>query len=698
MAFQVSPGVAVSEVDLSTSIPSVGVSDAAMAFATQWGPADEITTVTSERDLAIQFGKPDTNTQINWLTAASFLSYAGSLQIVRTIGSGAKNSTDDSGPGDEGGVIETIAVNAAGSNYVVDDLITISGNLAGGTAAVAIVTSVAGTGQVTGLALTGAGTNAGSGYSTTNGVSTSGGSGDSALTVNITASTEGEQGQLIKNLADFQSTTFESDTTFIARCPGAFGNGLVVGILHGKTASDGSSESTIGQSVFDNLVVANGSATSSDVKWADAFDDPPNLDSETQFVHVIVIDTLGTFSGKKNQILESHANVSLASDSKDDQGNSNYIVEVLERNSQYIWCTGKFSSNTNIGGAGNWDTGTTSTSFDIITDVSNFSTAAGGDYGSILAGGIDANGSGTGGGNAQSARETGYEFFNDPEQTDVSLFPIGHEPDTSTYGLTKAVITIASGNRKDAVVFTSPTLTSVQGTGTQSAKATAVVGDRAKINTGNSYAFMDSGWKRIYNKYTDKFVNIPLNGDVAGLCVETDNNRGPWYSPAGFNRGSIRNVASLLFDPNKTSRDTLYKKQINPIAGFPGDGVVLFGDKTMQAKPSAFDRINVRRLFIVLEKSISRAAKYSLFEFNDEFTRSNFKSLVDPYLRGVQGQRGITDYLVVCDESNNTSEVIDRNEFVGDIFIKPNRSINFIQLNFVAVKTGVSFSEVTGQV
>ena len=180
--------------------------------------------------------------------------------------------------------------------------------------------------------------------------------------------------------------------------------------------------------------------------------------------------------------------------------------------------------------------------------------------------------------------------------------------------------------------------------------------------------------------------------------METDNSRGPWYSPAGFNRGSIRNVASLLFDPNKTSRDTLYKKQINPIAGFPGDGVVLFGDKTMQAKPSAFDRINVRRLLIVLEKSISRAAKYSLFEFNDEFTRSNFKSLVDPYLRGVQGQRGITDYLVVCDESNNTSEVIDRNEFVGDIFIKPNRSINFIQLNFVAVKTGVSFSEVTGQV
>lgn len=209
---------------------------------------------------------------------------------------------------------------------------------------------------------------------------------------------------------------------------------------------------------------------------------------------------------------------------------------------------------------------------------------------------------------------------------------------------------------------------------------------------------MDSGWKKMYDKYNDTWRNVPLNGDIAGLCVATDNNREPWYSPAGFSRGQIRNCAGLLFDPNKTSRDTLYKNNVNPVASFPGEGFILFGDKTLQTKPSAFDRLNVRRLFIVIEKAISSASKYSLFEFNDEFTRGQFRSMVDPFLRDVKARRGIYDYLLVCDESNNTPTVVDNNEFVGDIFIKPARSINFIQLNFVAVKTGVSFSEIVGAV
>jgi len=205
----------------------------------------------------------------------------------------------------------------------------------------------------------------------------------------------------------------------------------------------------------------------------------------------------------------------------------------------------------------------------------------------------------------------------------------------------------------------------------------------------------------MYNKYTDKFVAVPLNGDIAGLCVATDNTRDPWFSPAGFNRGHIKNAASLYFDPDKASRDSLYKAGVNPVASFPGQGIVLFGDKTLygtSAGGSAFDRINVRRLFIVLEKAISRASKSMLFEFNDEFTRAQFRSMVDPFLRNVKSRRGITDFLVVCDTSNNTADVVDRNEFVGDIFIKPARSINFIQLNFVAVSTGVSFSEVVGAV
>jgi phage tail sheath protein FI len=213
-----------------------------------------------------------------------------------------------------------------------------------------------------------------------------------------------------------------------------------------------------------------------------------------------------------------------------------------------------------------------------------------------------------------------------------------------------------------------------------------------------SYAVMDSGWKYQYDKYNDVYRWVPLNADTAGLMVQTDLTRDPWYSPAGYNRGNMKNVVKLAYNPGKGDRDQLYKKGVNPVITQPGQGTVLFGDKTLLSKPSAFDRINVRRLFIVLEKAIATAAKFTLFEFNDEFTRSQFTNLVVPFLRDVQGRRGITDFQVVCDGSNNTGEVIDRNEFIGDIYIKPARSINFIQLNFVAVRSGVEFSEVVGRV
>jgi phage tail sheath protein FI len=215
--------------------------------------------------------------------------------------------------------------------------------------------------------------------------------------------------------------------------------------------------------------------------------------------------------------------------------------------------------------------------------------------------------------------------------------------------------------------------------------------------TSTSFAVMDSGWKYQYDKYNDTYRYVPLNGDIAGLCARTDLERDPWYSPGGLNRGIIKNAIKLAWNPTKTNRDDLYVKGINPVVTFQGEGIVLFGDKTLLSKPSAFDRINVRRLFIVLEKALARAARFSLFEFNDQFTRAQFVALVEPFLRDVQGRRGIYDFRVVCDESNNTPEVVDRNEFVGDIYIKPARSINFIQLNFVAVRTGVSFDEVVGK-
>ena len=233
--------------------------------------------------------------------------------------------------------------------------------------------------------------------------------------------------------------------------------------------------------------------------------------------------------------------------------------------------------------------------------------------------------------------------------------------------------------------------------GLHRSKIAAFPGKSSTLFPSSSYATLDSGWKYQFDKYNDLYRFVPLNGDVAGLMVRTDNTRDPWWSPAGFNRGNVKNVVKLPYNPLKAQRDQLYKKGINPIVTFPGQGTVMFGDKTLLAKPSAFDRINVRRLFIVLEKAISTASKFTLFEFNDDFTRAQFRNMVEPFLRDVQGRRGIFDFRVVCDESNNTGEVIDRNEFIGDIYIKPARSINFIQLNFVAVRTGVEFEEVVGQ-
>ena len=582
MAFQVSPGVNVSEVDLSTTIPNVSVSDAAMAAGFQWGPADTVTTVTSEKNMVDVFGKPDNDTVTNWLTAASFLAYAGSLQIVRTLPLGAGNSLN--GADNAGGI-------------------------------------------------------------------------------------------LVANEAEFDAgITFAAGTTFVARYPGALGNSLGVGLIHtGSVAT-----------------VAIGATTHT---WTDLFDSVPNAGgSVDHLVHVFVTDSLGLFTGTIGKVLERFAYVSIASDAKDSQGNSNYIVDVIRNQSKYIYCTGQFDDNANLDAdgdddVGNWDDLT------VATDANDLDTH----YGVTLTNGAANNTNA----NATGQRQLGYLKFQDAEQTDVSLFIIGE--DTATFETTDyvsgTVITGASG-RKDAVVFTSPQKSSVQTAGTLSSKALAVIADRDAINS-TTYGVMDSGWKRMYNKYTDKFVAVPLNGDIAGLCVATDNNRDPWYSPAGFNRGHIKNAASLYFDPDKVSRDSIYKAGVNPVASFPGQGIVLFGDKTLygtSAGGSAFDRINVRRLFIVLEKAISRASKSLLFEFNDEFTRAQFRSMVDPFLRNVKSRRGITDYLVVCDTSNNTSDVIDRNEFIGDIFIKPARSINFIQLNFVAVSTGVSFSEVVGAV
>jgi len=287
-------------------------------------------------------------------------------------------------------------------------------------------------------------------------------------------------------------------------------------------------------------------------------------------------------------------------------------------------------------------------------------------------------------------QKDGIDRFKDTETVDLNLFICG-KADATKAGNAMDMCT----DRKDAVAFVSPELSDVVNVANEVTQTSNVKGYFDAL-TSTSYGMFDSGYKYTYDKYNDTYRWIPLNGDMAGLCARTDIVADAWYSPGGFNRGQIRGVVKLAYNPQKANRDILYRARINPICSFPGQGTVLYGDKTAQSKPSAFDRINVRRLFIVIEKAISTASKFQLFEFNDEFTRAGFRNMVEPFLRDVQGRRGITDFLVVCDESNNPGVVVDRNEFVADIFVKPARSINFISLNFIATKTGVAFSEVVG--
>jgi len=388
-------------------------------------------------------------------------------------------------------------------------------------------------------------------------------------------------------------------------------------------------------------------------------------------LHIAIVDEDGEISGVRGQVIQRFANLSRARDAKAEDGTGIYYKEVINQRSNWLWWASHVDNMTSAGGLA---TSTFTNSDDLPTTVS----MSGGSNGSAPS-------------NAQLI--AGYDYFKSAEDVDVSLI-LGADADgtIATY-----IINNICETRKDCIVCLSPEAADVVNNSTYAGKeAEDIIAFRNTLPS-SSYAVMDGAWKYQYDKYNDVYRYVPMNGDTAGLMVRTDTTRDPWFSPAGFNRGNVKNVVKLSFNPKKAERDVLYKAGVNPVVTFPGQGTVLFGDKTLLAKPSAFDRINVRRLFIVLEKAISTASKFTLFEFNDAFTRSQFRNLVEPFLRDVQGRRGIFDFRVVCDETNNTGEVIDRNEFIGDIYIKPARSINFIQLNFVAVRTGVDFEEVVGQ-
>ena len=630
MPFQLSPGVNVSEIDLTTIVPSVATSIGAFAGIFAWGPVNEVVTLSDELRLVDRFGKPNSNNFTYWFSASNFLSYSNNLKTVRA-----------------GNTSSSINATANGQGIVIFNEDT---------------------------------------YPSRN-TTTATAQGPWA------AKYPGVIGNSLKVSICSNARAFSNTTTLVVDSDDFIGNTVVemtnaanFDIIVGSFVSFGTSSvkykvSAINSAniVLSTALVENISAATPVTSYWEYADNVTGAPGTSAFasgksatgdeLHVIVEDENGEFTGIPGTILEVYEYLSKASDAKTEDGSSNYYVDVINNRSKYIWW---LTRPTNAGA--NWGNAAQGTTYTQTNNRPITTSLAGGADGQIDAAEII----------------LAYDKFANADEVDVSLVIAGPAEQTVASHLIDNIALV----RKDCVVFLSP----------QRANVIDNAGDEAddivtyrNLLTSSSYAVMDSNWKYQYDKYNDTYRWIPCNADIAGLCARTDQERDPWFSPGGLNRGILKNVIKLAWNPNKTDRDTLYVKGINPVVTFSGEGTVLFGDKTLQSKPSAFDRINVRRLFIVLEKSIARAARFSLFEFNDQFTRAQFVSLVEPFLRDVQGRRGIFDFRVVCDETNNTGEVIDRNEFVGDIYIKPARSINFIQLNFVAVRTGVSFDEVVGK-
>ena len=644
MPFQVSPGVNVSEIDLTTVVPAVSTTEGAIAGQFRWGPVEQRILVDSEDRLVNIFNKPNSENAEDFFTAANFLSYGNQLFVVRVV-----NTSDAA----------TATTNAANTQQT---LIKNSDDYEDNYA--------------TGI------TNVGEFVAKYPGVL------GNSLKVSICESA-GAWESSISSVSDTYSITTQTPTltfngdgegTSNAETKFVVGDILLIGPdkepMKVKTISGNTV--TFSSDYSGNTVVRSAVSITRRWEYFSNFDEAPGTSAYANValatgdeLHIAVVDEDGQFTGVPGTVLETFSAVSKASNAKTEQGGGNYYKEVINQQSAYLWWTAHDSSMSNAGSA-----------------------AAGLTFGGDSLPVTKSFVNGSDGTNITGAQKiTGYNLFKSAEDVQVSLILGGNADQT----LATHIITTIAENRKDCIAVISPERTNVVNNNAYDGKERDDIIAYRDLLPSSSYAVMDSGWKYQYDKYNDVYRYIPLNADTAGLMVQTDLTRDPWYSPAGFNRGNVKNVIKLAYNPSKADRDQLYKKGINPVTTFPGQGTVLFGDKTMLSKPSAFDRINVRRLFIVLEKAISTAAKFTLFEFNDEFTRSQFKNLVEPFLRDVQGRRGITDFVVVCDGTNNTGEVIDRNEFVGDIYIKPARSINFIQLNFVAVRSGVEFSEIVGR-
>jgi phage tail sheath protein FI len=658
MAFQVSPGVQVSEIDLTNVVPAVSSTTGAFAGHFQWGPVGEVVTVSDSKGLVDNFYQPansDAGAE-DFYSAEAFLKYGSSLRVVRINTSQLNNAN---------------ASNATALLKNDDDYVnTYQDGSQSGTVGNYIAKYAGSLGNSLKVSVCGSS----DAYFNDAVTTTSAQESVGQTTISVTASS----GMFVRDIVrfaghntEYRVTSIPDSTSIVVEAIGQpAGTGLTALVASGANVD----RYWEFYSSFDKAPGKSGTATA-----AGGSDDE---------IHVVVSDEDGELTGVKDTILETYGFLSLASDSKGSQGESNYYKNVIAQKSDYIYWSGH---STDLLASAN----------ETRTHLQSATTAFGRPSGVIshsLQGGV--NGRAPTAGEKYGAYQT---HFGDAETVDVSFLIVGSTRTDDGSGneqdlladhntICNQIIQIAE-DRKDCMVICSPRRASVVGVSSESTQSTNVIADYSSV-TSSSYAVLDSGWVYSYDRYNDKYCYVPSNGHTAGIMARSDLLRDPWFSPAGFSRGQYLGITKLAFNPSQSSRDDLYRARINPVCTFAGQGTVLFGDKTALTSPSAFDRINVRRLFIVLEKAIAVAAKSQLFEFNDAFTRAQFRAAVEPFLRDVKNRRGLVDFSVLCDETNNTDTVIDRNEFVCSIFVKPARSINFITLNFVAARSGVDFEEI----
>ena len=670
MGFQVSPGVEVKEVDLTNIVPAVSTTIGAVCGPFEKGPVSEITSISSEKQLVEVFGKPNANNFEYFFTAANFLQYSNSLRVVRTE-STLKNAS------------------SGGSGILIRNTLHYQESFADGQGTHGTWSARTAGIHANGIKVDICDKNNFSEMSNKQVNDASASAAEATITMDAFDAADFAVGEVIEFYSDAGGTVFATGHE-------AQKYEITAVDTSAETITLRQLDAPAGSGLIADL--ADDSYVKRYWRFSDLFDTAPGtsefatargvLDDE---IHIVVYDSSGRQTGfdndvageRLNSVLETFAFVSKHPEASTPQGNSNFYPDVIYRDSKFVYWGDHPTAA--IDASGDWGQPLSSdlsvqgsSAFNkLTTGVENVDR-------STLANGTDDYAV------TDGEQLTAYGRFDDGEAVDVNLIMAAKASST----LATNLVTIVE-KRKDALVFISPERSDVVGVADSNTQTTNVK-NFFDLLPSTSFAVFDSGYKYQYDRFNDVYRYVPLNGDIAGVTAFTESVADAFFSPAGFTRGQIRGAVKLAYEPNKDQRDTLYKARINPVNSFPGQGTVLFGDKTALAKPSAFDRINVRRLFIILEKAIATAAKFQLFEFNDEFTRAQFKNLVEPFLREIQGRRGITDFKVVADESNNTGEVIDRNEFVADIFVKPTRSINFITLNFVAVRTGVAFTEIGG--